>query len=269
MSSQQLLSADALASGGYASRQLFSRSRIIAWSHTRRFAAARHIVAPYAGGSLLDYGCGDGTFLFLVRDLFPTAHGIDADPKQVQSCRARLSKSTALSFSLVREMRREAPCRTYDVIVCMEVLEHCTDAALSEVLHDVRTFLAPGGTFIVSVPVETGLTLIAKQAVRLFAGWRRIGDYQFTERYTKRELARMVRGGERAAIVRPLYEAQVTPEVSLSFHGHKGFNWRRVRQRLAEEFTIRQQRFSPISWLPAIASQVWFICSASKPGSYR
>ena len=50
------------------SRFLSPWSRRSGWSHGRRFATARRVVQPYAGATLLDYGCGDGTFLGLVRD---------------------------------------------------------------------------------------------------------------------------------------------------------------------------------------------------------
>ncbi|HST58355.1 MAG TPA: hypothetical protein VLK84_06705, partial [Longimicrobium sp.] len=63
-------STDALRGGEYARKQLFGRG-LIGWSHARRFGTALRIVQPYAGAPLLDYGCGDGTFLALVRDRFP------------------------------------------------------------------------------------------------------------------------------------------------------------------------------------------------------
>ena len=97
--SSTLLSDSVLAAGGYAGEQLFSRSKVIAWSHRRRFAAARRLLAPYQGGRLLDYGCGDGTLLFLVRDLFPQAIGVDIDPKHIDSCRRRFGPLTQLAFT--------------------------------------------------------------------------------------------------------------------------------------------------------------------------
>jgi hypothetical protein len=73
-----------LNSGHYARKQLFSRSRIVAWSHTRRFQTALKLVAPFAGERLLDYGCGDGTFLTLARGRFTDPVGADIDPWQVK-----------------------------------------------------------------------------------------------------------------------------------------------------------------------------------------
>src|SRR4051812_9128258 len=59
-----------LEQGHYARKQLFSRNAIVAWSHRRRFALARELASAGAGGALLDYGCGDGTFIALAHELF-------------------------------------------------------------------------------------------------------------------------------------------------------------------------------------------------------
>src|SRR5262245_23626454 len=72
--SQQLLE-----SGHYARKQIFSRNAIVAWSHRRRFALARELASAGAGGALLDYGCGDGTFVAMAHDLFREAVAADID----------------------------------------------------------------------------------------------------------------------------------------------------------------------------------------------
>ncbi|PYR68873.1 MAG: hypothetical protein DMF87_09390 [Acidobacteria bacterium] len=258
--SSTLLSDSVLAAGGYASEQLFSRSKVIAWSHRRRFAAARRLLAPYQGGRLLDYGCGDGTLLFLVRDLFPQAIGVDIDPKHIDSCRRRFGPLTQLAFTTAVS---DVPAAR-DVIVCTEVLEHCCEDTLAHVIADVKRMLRPDGVFVVSVPIETGVTLLVKQLVRVLAGWRHIGDYQYTERYSMRELLRMVFARRDSAITRPVYEAQITSDVLVKFHGHKGFNWRALERRLSREFTVRRRMFSPVSWSGGVAaSQVWFVCTLS------
>src|SRR4051812_47145522 len=91
--------------GHFARKQLFCKSRVIAWSHRRRFATARRLVEPLAGGRLLDYGCGDGTFLGAVSDLFPDAVGADIDPSAIDDCRRRYAAdSSRLTFRLTREL---------------------------------------------------------------------------------------------------------------------------------------------------------------------
>jgi hypothetical protein len=136
----------------------------------------------------------------------------------------------------------------------MEVLEHVV--ALDSVVERLWRALADDGTLIVSVPVETGLPLLLKQAARRVAGWRGIGDYPGTSPYTVREYAASVFAGRRQHIRRPIYGVDgATP-----FHDHKGFNWMALRERLGQWFAIESTHASPISWTgPHLATQVWFV----------
>jgi 2-polyprenyl-3-methyl-5-hydroxy-6-metoxy-1,4-benzoquinol methylase len=242
--------------GHYARKQLGSRSRLIAWSHRRRLQMAYDLVKPFAGTLLLDYGCGDGTFLGLISRLFPDAIGADADEEQVLDCRKRFASLEGLRFTTTARLASPEYAARFDLITCMEVLEHCLDIDAERVLNDFERLLAPGGTVLISVPIEIGPTLLVKEVVRAVAGWRRIGDYQYRDTYGLAELLRMVRAGNETIIERPRY-----PFGEGLAHSHKGFNWRRLRSRLSRSFLIREIRFSPFNiaggWC---GSQVWFRC---------
>ena len=56
---------NAISGGHYARKQIFSRAWLVAWSHRRRFTMAVELAKKFAGKSVLDFGCGDGTFLAL------------------------------------------------------------------------------------------------------------------------------------------------------------------------------------------------------------
>ena len=55
--------ADVMKTGHYARKQLYGGAWLITWSHRRRFQLACRFAAQFPGKRLLDYGCGDGTFL--------------------------------------------------------------------------------------------------------------------------------------------------------------------------------------------------------------
>jgi 2-polyprenyl-3-methyl-5-hydroxy-6-metoxy-1,4-benzoquinol methylase len=248
-----------LAGGAYARKQLYCKDRIVAWSHGSRFQTARRLAEPLAGARLLDYGCGDGTFLALVHDLFPEAVGADLDPKQTADCARRFASVSGLSFILTEGLADRNG--SFDVVFCMEVLEHCIDEVRAQVLHDLRRLASADGTVIVSVPIEIGPSLLGKQLVRMIAGWRRLGDYQYREKYTPWELGKMVFAGAQTAIHRPVLRTELIPGRPTFFHGHKGFNWRTLRHQLGEHFRVEQVLFSPLGWLRGFfSSQVWFIC---------
>jgi SAM-dependent methyltransferase len=246
-----------LAGGHYADKQIFSKARLIAWSHRRRFQSAVDLASRYRFERLLDFGCGDGTFLslLLAAPAAPaSAVGFDLSEVALAECRTRFGHVPALSFVGADELRSPAHDGRYDGLVCMEVLEHVVEPEV--VLEDFARLLAPGGRALVSVPVETGVPILVKQSVRRVAGWFGVGDYPGTSPYTAGELVRSVFAGDAQHIDRPVFRhADGAP-----WHDHKGFNWRTLRARLARRFDLEATMSSPFLWLPPHAgTQAWFV----------
>src|SRR6186997_2835317 len=107
-------------SGHYARKQIFSRNAIVAWSHRRRFALARELASAGAGGALLDYGCGDGTFVAMAHDLFRETVAADIDVEQLGDCRARLNALANIRFASIEALREADLHACFDAVVCME-----------------------------------------------------------------------------------------------------------------------------------------------------
>ena len=64
--------------GHYALKQLRCKSWVPAWGHTARFRTALGLAGTRTG-RLLDYGCGDGTFLWMVANRWTHCVGTDLD----------------------------------------------------------------------------------------------------------------------------------------------------------------------------------------------
>ncbi|HEX8694947.1 MAG TPA: class I SAM-dependent methyltransferase [Longimicrobium sp.] len=256
------MSGDArLREGAYARKQLFGGIGLLRWSHGSRFRVARELAAPYAGRRLLDYGCGDGTFLATVRDLFPEAVGAEVDPGLVADAAARFAGERGISFVHVDALAAE-PAGGFGAAVCMEVLEHCTAEAADRVIAGLRRLVSPDGVVIVSVPVETGPALAVKQLARALAARRGVEGYVERETYAPGEMLRMLFAGEEAAVARPVYRSRFADGRPNEYHGHKGFNWRALRRRLRADFEVRRTLFSPVPALgPLLNSQAWFVCT--------
>lgn len=247
---------EALREGHFAKKQIFCRSRLISWSHSRRFSTGVRLAERFAGKRLLDYGCGDGTFLLMLMagPAAPAqAVGAELTPELVRDCTERLESET-LQFVLTSDLYEERHRGAYDGVVCMEVLEHVIDyAPMLELFHRL---LAPGGSLLLSVPVETGLPVLVKQSARRLASWRRFADYSGMQPYTMRELWATVFAGREQHIERPVHR----DDDGFESHDHKGFNWMVLREKLRDRFEIEHVEGSPLPWLPPhLGSQAWFI----------
>ena len=244
--------------GVFARKQICSPAWFIAWSHRRRFQTGLELARAFAGQSVVDYGCGDGTFLAMLSacDWKPaSAMGVEIDDRLVEDCRRRFADKAGLAFCNLKDMDARTEGAFCDAVICMEVLEHVVD--LDAMLARFQKWLKPGGTLLVSVPVETGAPLVIKQAARCVAGWFGIGDYPGTSPYTWSEMWRSLTAGRVQHITRPRHRTSD----GFEFHDHKGFNWMALRNRLATQFELQRVAASPFLWLsPHLGSQAWFIC---------
>lgn len=252
---------ESLQEGHYAKKQILCKDWLISWSHRSRFQMALKLAREFSGKRILDYGCGDGTFLaMLMAGSFPpsAAVGAEVHGSLAEDCRARLERP-GLSFVLTEALDGPEHLGSYDAIICMEVLEHVVDA--DAVLDRFVYLLAPSGKLLISVPVETGLPLMIKQTVRRVAGWRGLGDYPGQAPYTWRELWASVFAGRRQHMMRPIHR----DSDASAFHDHKGFNWRVLHDALVDRFYIDKILSSPVTWLPPqLGSQVWFLAQTPK-----
>ena len=257
------MSADPIRHGHYARKQLYCPSGIVAWSHGSRFRlAAKLAIAARAGGApgkLLDFGCGDGTFVAMAHTHFAETVGADVDAEQIVECRARLGALRGVRFVTTALLDAAEHAGAYDVVMCMEVLEHCTDQDRARVLGRLRRLVAAGGRIIISVPIEVGPALVGKQVFRALAAWRGHGDYHHRETYTPREMIA-------AALARPNLARAIYTVTgrngAYTYCGHKGFDWRVLEREIRERFSVERRLFSPLPLVGSLLnSQVWFVCT--------
>lgn len=257
--------------GVYARKQLGCPVGLMAFSHERRFRVGHAILRSLGARRVLDYGCGDGTFLERCAPELDAGLGVDLALDLVAACRTRLAGASNLAFATTDELAAMPP-HTWDAAVCMETLEHCLDAEVDRVLDVLMGACRPTGALVISVPIESGPPVLVKQAARRLAAARGSADYASNEHYPPWTMARQLLATARTQIARPVYTGTWGP-----FHPHYGFNWRRLRARVAERCGRVVTRFSPLPALGGLAnSQAWFICrppftptgkSAAVPGA--
>lgn len=246
---------DAIAEGHYYRKQMGCESGVIAWSHRSRFETGLRLVGP-APGRLLDYGFGDGTFLALASGRVREGWGADIAANQVAEAQSRLAGFTNLRFCTVAALADPALDGTFDVVTCMETLEHCTAPVVEIVLNDLARLVKPDGRVVISVPIEIGPTFPAKLLIRKLAAWRGLSDYRYYESYSLAAAAKMLFATKSTTLERPVYGGPDAPS-----HSHYGFNWRALRERVRAHLTVDRTLFSPLGFLGGwVSSQVWLVC---------
>ena len=233
----------------YSERLISGGSFMTRMSHRRRVDTSLSLLDGQHFERAADVGAADGWFLraLLERSVIAEGLGIDNEPAMVETGRAR-SAGLPLRFVQPSDATLEAHRGALDLVACMETLEHTED--VDSMLDLVVDLARPGGSILVSVPVEVGPSLLGKQSGRWLANRR--GTYGY-ERYPWRELVR----------VSLLWNTDGVTRQNL--YSHKGFDFRRIRRMLAARAEIVRTVYSPAGRLgPAVASTVFWI--ARKPG---
>ena len=79
----------------------------------------------------------------------------------MQDCCRQLADIDGLGFVDLAGVTGSAHAGRYDAVFCMEVLAHGLDAGL--VLDHLEHLVAPSGKVIVSVPIETGRSILVRR----------------------------------------------------------------------------------------------------------
>ena len=114
--------------------------RYCAW---RRVRLIRQATRPLAPGTLVDIGCGDGSFLLEARAAGWVVLGTEVD--------ARIPSPGLEIRGSIEELKPRAP---FGCITLWHSLEHLRDP--HEAVGDLARLLVPGGTIVVAVPDSRG-----------------------------------------------------------------------------------------------------------------
>jgi len=110
--------------------------------------------AAQVGGSVLEIGCGTGTYTALIAGRASRVVAVDLEPAFVETAARETARfghvETVCGDALAMSWRAE-----FDAIVMLDVLEHIADDLGA--LIRLRSFLRPGGRLIVKVPAGAWL----------------------------------------------------------------------------------------------------------------
>ncbi len=119
----------------------------------QHWALDEHSRAPLSGKTALDVGCGAGLLTEPLARLGASVTGIDATPEVIQVARDH-AKAMGLAIDYRSGDIQDLEEGRFDLITCMEVIEHVADPAAF--VKALAGRLAPGGLLILSTPNATG-----------------------------------------------------------------------------------------------------------------
>ena len=141
----------------------------------QHWALDEHSRTPLGGKSALDVGCGAGLLAEPLARLGAKVTGIDATPDVIEVARDHASAmGLAIDYRAgdIQELAGQ-----FDLITCMEVIEHVADPALF--VKALARRLAPGGLLVLSTPNATGWSKL--MMIKIGEGFGRIpkGTHDF------------------------------------------------------------------------------------------
>lgn len=192
---------------------------------------------------LLDFGCGDGSFLASLNDKVDARYGIDIDERVIVQTKDRFP---AINFQVLKtEKRIPYKDNFFDVVTLHHVLEHVNSE--SQVIKEILRVLKPGGLFLLASPYH-GLFTWADTANFRFR-FPQIHKYFFKfflgeELYQKRFVNKIKEG---------LYG-----DCSISRQWHKHYREKEIRDLLGTKFEIISfSKYSLFSPFLLVLTNVW------------
>ena len=148
-----------------------------------------------SGLRVLDVGCGGGILSEALAERGASVLGIDLAESALQAAEAHRA-GQAVEYRLESSRETAARGEVFDVVTCMEMLEHVADPAA--VLRDIHALLKPGGwAFFSTINRTLKARLGAVYAAEYLLRFVPQGTHQYDWFFKPAELSRMA---ERAGL---------------------------------------------------------------------
>lgn len=132
-------------SSRYRTRNRFAR---------RRIANVFSLLPELSGRTLVDLGCGMGTFTIEAAGRGAHAIGVDPAPAAVRAARAVAAAEQAEGAHFIRADAVRLPLRAAaaDVVLAADLTEHLDDVTLARILREAGRILTAGGRLVLYTP---------------------------------------------------------------------------------------------------------------------
>jgi len=182
--------------GDYQRRALHEGPAIQRCWHARKLDLVRRLAWPVTGLRALDIGCGSGVVADFLAQHGADVDAVDANEAAIDFVRENLERDGLRAhLGLANEL--DFPEGSFDLIVCMEVIEHMPVEQSVEMLTHAARLLAPGGRLLVTTPNARSLWPAIEWLMDRLRLAPRMAGEQHVASYTRRRLASVL---ERAGL---------------------------------------------------------------------
>lgn len=156
------------------------------WHYLKFFGVKKRI--PPETQTLLDVGCGPGTFLGNFMDDSIQAVGFDISSSQISYATNKYGKEN-LTF-IAGEGDLPFSSASFDVITCIELIEHLDNQEIEKLLKECHRVLKPGGKFIITTPNYKSLWIFLEKLLNKLSPVSY--EHQHITHFNKKSLKRIL-----------------------------------------------------------------------------
>ena len=216
----------------YEKQTLSHPNPVARYAHQARYRKSLALLTRLVpeGGTILDFGAGEGELLHRLAGLRPDIRLLAYEPYM------------KIKYPDIANLRNleEIESDSIDLLCAFETLEHISDQQIDFFISEAMRICRTDAKIVVSVPIVHGPILPLKELSRCIL-FRRLSEYSIAE------------------LVRGVCGLRVERASNLQL-SHKGFDYRLLRDRLGACFKAIEEFYSPFHRLPWWCnSQVFFV----------
>lgn len=225
------------------------KNRIKRFLQEQRLVTALNIARQQAQKpqTICDFGGGNGELCKLLSEEFQSSTLYCYEPAPDLHAEAKSNIGDIEQVTLLSDSN-EIPDASVDMLFCLEVFEHLPPAETQTALAEFKRIMKPEGVVVVGVPVEVGLPALYKGLFRMV---RRYGAFDAN-------IAHVLASTFGCPPVdRP--ESEIGPGLKY-YNEHVGFDHRRLRKQLKQEFSVQYSVTSPCKFFCAfLMPEIYFV----------
>ena len=224
----------------YKSLTVTNKNLLKRYSHTKRFLLSAELIDKYKPSKILDYGSGDGEmFKYVKKNYKKKFFFYEPDKNMANQLKLNLKK---YKINKIFYYSHKIYKNYFDLICINEVFEHLNLSNQKKVIKNLRKISLKSCVYIISVPIEVGISSIFKNFVRMTT----------SQKHENTNLQNLIKSFLYMKIKRPTKKYN---------ESHIGFNYMLFLKFLKNEnFKIIEIKYSPFHFFRGfINSQIFIV----------